>query len=307
VGRRRPQNWAYPGRMAATRRRAQSSAKASSEDPLAELVAALKPVLRAGLPLRPGVAPKVLLGLAGVIARSVQLEDELARTDALDRLLRTTLKLLQPPDRQEAAELLFIVARGGRTLTQRRIAAASALDYEVHHFRKRIEPATLEDIAWQLHQDSLQYVSRARDGAPFEASGHTPLITEEQIVHPDTAEHEVLLSRIWSDIYGLRAELIAREASRDDPDKVAEFREAAAGALWYLARLLSKLSTYSEQYGKSILHGTAEYNVEALIRLAGWTGEVTPEQARELRFVLAQVGEWDREGFTATVENSPLR
>lgn len=63
------------------------------------------------------------------------------------------------------------------------------------------------------------------------------------------------------------------------------------GALWYLARLLSRLSAYSEKYGKAILHGTAEYNAEALIRLAGWTGEVTPEQARELRFVLARVGE----------------
>jgi hypothetical protein len=236
-----------------------------------------------------------------VIARSVQPEDELAQTDALDRLLRATLKLLQPPERQEAAELLFIVARGGRTLTQRRHAAASALDYEVHHFRKRIEPTMLEGIAWSLHKDSLQYVSRARDGAPFEASGHTPLITEEQIIHPDTAAHELLLSRIWSDTYGLRAELISREASRDDPNTETEFHEAAVGALWYLARLLSRLSTYSEEYGKGVLHGTAEYNAEALIRLAGWTGEVTPEQARELRFVLAQVGEWDRAGFAKAV------
>jgi hypothetical protein len=97
----------------------------------------------------------------------------------------------------------------------------------------------------------------------------------------------------------LRAELITREASRDDPERVTEFHEAAAGALWYLARLLSRLSTYSETYGKAILHGTAEYNAEALIRLAGWTGEVTVEQTRELRFVLTHVGEWDRASFRA--------
>lgn len=266
-------------------------------DPFGELTTALKPVLKAGLPLRPGVAPDVLLDLAGVIARSVQPDDQLARVDALDRLLRATLKLLQPPERQEAAELLFIVARGGRTLTRRRIEAAVVLDYEVHHFRKRIEPIILRDIAWNLHQDSLQYVRRSRDGAPFEVSGHTPLITEQQLAHPDTAEHEILLSRIWSDVYGLRAELIAREASRDKPEREVEFQEGCRGALWYLARLLSKLSLYSEQYGKRILHGTAEYNAEALIRLAGWTGEVTSEQARELRFVLAQVGEWDRTAF----------
>lgn len=287
--------------MTMPRPSSQHTSRAKTADPLGELTAALKPVLRAGLPLRPGVAPRVLLDLDGVIARSVQPDNPLARVNALDRLLRTTLKLLQPPERREAAELLFTVAQGGRTLTQRRLAAAAALDYEVHHFRKRIEPKILEDIAWLLHQDSLQYVTRTRDGAPFEASGHTPLITEEQITHPDTAEHEVLLSRIWSDVYGLRAELIAREASRDDPDRTTEFQEAAVGALWYLARLLGRLSTYSEKYGKAILHGTAEYNAEALIRLAGWTGEVTPEQAKELRFVLAQVGEWDRAGFSVAI------
>jgi hypothetical protein len=157
----------------------------------------------------------------------------------------------------------------------------------------------LQDIAWRLHQDSLQYVKRSRDGAPFEASGHTPIITEGQITHPDTAEHEILLSRIWSDVYGLRAELIAREATSDVSQRQAEHQEAVVGALWYLARLLTRLSHYSEHYGRSILHGTAEYNADALIQLAGWTGEVTAEQARELRFILAQVGEWDRATFVA--------
>jgi hypothetical protein len=276
----------------------------SAADALAELTVALKPILRTGLPLRPGIASQALLVLDGVIARSVRSDDPLARVDALDRLLRATLKLLQPPERQDAAELLFIVARGGRTLTQRRLAAAATLGYETHHFRKRVEPRILEDIAWRLHQDSLQYVTRTRDGAPFEASGSTPRINQEQITHPDTTEHEVLLSRIWSDVYGLRAELIAREASRDDPERVSEFQQAAVGALWYLARLLSRLSTYSQRYGKHILHGTAEYNAEALIRLAGWTGEVTSEQARELRFVLAQVGEWNRAAFATAILHS---
>jgi hypothetical protein len=270
---------------------------ATTDDELARLTCALKVVSRAGLPLRPDRVPAELLGLAGVLARSVRPDDRLARVAALERLLRTTLQRLEPIDRREAAEGLFVVAQGGRTLTLRRSYAANALGYNVHHFRKRIEPELLEDIAWRLHQDSLQYAQRARDGAPFEASGHTPLITEEQLVHPDTVEHEVLLSRIWSDVYGLRAELIAREASRDDPEQAVAFQEAATGSLWYLARLLSRLSTYSEKYGRSILHGTAEYNAEALIRLAGWSGELTREQARDLRFTLAQVGEWDRARF----------
>lgn len=272
-------------------------------DPLEALTTALQPVARAGLPLRPGVAPDALLSLAGVIARSVDADDPLARVDALDRLLRATLKCLTPPERAEATELLFVVARGGKTLTTRRTAAAAALDYEVHHFRKRIEPQLLSDIAWQLHRDSLNYISRQRDAAPFEASGSTPVITEEQITQPDTAEHEILLSRIWSDVYGLRAELIAREATATDPEQADAHSDATLGALWYLARLLTKLHAYTERYGKSILHGSADYNADALIRLAGWTGDVTTEQARELRFVLAQVGEWDREGFAAAVRS----
>jgi hypothetical protein len=273
-------------------------------DPLDELTTALQPVVRAGLPLRPGVAPDSLLNLAGVIARSVNADDLLARVDALDRLLRAVLKSLTPPEPAEAAQLLFIVARGGKTLTTRRTAAAAALDYELHHFRKRIEPAMLRDIAWQLHRDSLQYVSRSRDGAPFEASGSMPIITEEQIVQPDTAEREILLWRIWSDVYGLRAELIARETTAADHEQHGAHSEAATGALWYLARLLAKLHTYTERYGTSILHGSADYNANALIRLAGWTGEVTTEQARELRFVLAQVGEWDREAFGNAITSS---
>jgi hypothetical protein len=106
-----------------------------------------------------------------------------------------------------------------------------------------------------------------------------------------------LLSRIWSEVYGLRAELIAREATRDDPERKAEFAEAHANSLWYLARLLGRLDSYLEKYGRTILHGAAEYDAQALIRLAGWSGELTKEDARDLRFALARAGEWNREEF----------
>lgn len=278
--------------------------KVQSGGELSTTVVALKAVLQTGLPLKPDQVPDDLLKLAGVIARSVRVDDRLARVDALERLLKATFKAFAPKERREAVMGLFVVARGGRTLTERRRCAAGILDYELHHFRKRIEPQLLEEIAWQLHQDSLQYIRRTRDGEPFEASGHTPVITEEQVTHPDTAEHEVLLSRIWSDVYGLRAEVIAREATRDDPEQAAEHAEASIGALWYLARLLTRLNRYMERYGKGILHGTAEYNADSLIRLAGWTGELTTEQARELRFTLAQVGEWNREGFGEAIKRT---
>src|SRR5680860_1157495 len=248
------------------------SAKAKKKAPtvqtggeLTDTVEALKVVVRKGVPLRPDRVPDELLDLAGVVARSVQADDRLARVDALERLLKATFKTVVPKQQREAVQGLFLVARGGKTLTERRTFAAGLLDYELHHFRKRIEPQILEELAWQLHRDSLQYVRRTKDGEPFEASGHTPVITEEQIAQPDTAEHEILLSRIWSDVYGLRAEVIARGASRDDPEKVAEHADASIGALWYLARLLTKLSRYMELHGKAILHGTPEYNADSLI------------------------------------------
>lgn len=53
--------------------------------------------------------------------------------------------------------------------------------------------------------------------------------------------------------------------------------------------------------------GRGGTTLNALIRLAGWTGEVTKEETRELRFALARVGEWDREGFATCAMRSPSR
>jgi len=66
--------------------------------------------------------------------------------------------------------------KGGGSLTQRRRLAADESGYEFDHFRKRIEPKMVEQLAWQLHQDSLQYVERDRGPEPFAASGSTPII-----------------------------------------------------------------------------------------------------------------------------------
>lgn len=222
--------------------------------------------------------------------------------DALDKLLRRLLKKIPgEPKRGAAAEALFGVrGTAGQTLTARRGEAAALLGYDPDHFRKRIEPRIVADLAWLLEQDALQYRPRGRKQPPAEASGDTPVIEGDDLTDPERAEHEVLLSRIWSDVYGLRAELIERERFRGVEGAEAQFEEAAAGALWYLARLLTQLDRYLERYGERILHGEAEFNAEGLIRLAGWSGEVTEEQARELRYRLKRVGEWERRGFGPT-------
>jgi hypothetical protein len=263
-------------------------------------------LLRAGLPIRPSTAPDALLELDGVTARSVNPDDRLARVDALDRLVRGEIKRLALVDLRKAAALLFGATKGGGTLTERRRHGAASAQYEFDHFRKRIEPRIVEQLAWQLHQDGLQYVRRGGDGDPIAASGQTPIISADHIEHPDVAEREILLSRLWSDVYGLRAELIQREVAVGDPQLGSVFRAADDAALWYLARLLTRIDVYLGHYGTEILHGAASFNAESLIRLAGWTGEVTAERARELRFALARVGEWDRLGFLAQASESRL-
>jgi hypothetical protein len=266
-------------------------------DQLAPVLAGVSAVLRAGLPIRPSTAPEALLRLDGVTARSVNPDDRLARVDALDRLIRAELKRFGLVDLRKAAALLFGATKVGGTLTERRRHGAASAQYEFDHFRKRIEPRIAEQLAWQLYQDGLQYIRRAGDGDPIAGSGQTPIISADHIEHPDVAEREILLSLLWSDVYGLRAELIRREAAAGDPERISVFQEGDDAALWYLARLLTRIDAYLGRYGQEILHGAASFNAESLIRLAGWTGEVTVERARELRFAMARAGEWDRVGF----------
>lgn len=280
-----------------------AAGESDSQTVAVALVLAVKSVLRKGLPLRPTSAPQVLLALDGVTALSVRPQDPLARLDALDRLLRRELRRLELVELRRSAAVLFGLVGSG-TLTERRRRAAEAAEYESDHFRKRVEPKIVEQLAWQLYRDSLQYVQRPEDGGPFAASGDTPVIDEDDLANAVDATREELVSRIWSDVYGLRAELIAREASRGDSERQAEFEEAAVGALWYLARLLTRLDRFMERYGTEILHGSASFGAEGLVRLAGWTGDVTAEQARDLRFRIARVGEWDRGAFVAALRDA---
>jgi hypothetical protein len=265
---------------------------------LGPLVAGLKQVLRLGLPLRPDTPIGGLLHLKGAIARSVDPNDRLAIIDGLDRLLRAELKHLGLVNLRKPAQTLFgFGSAAGLNLTDRRGRAATQAGYELDHFRKRIEPKICRQLAWQLHQDSLRYVRRGADGKPLATSGPTPTIEADHIERADSAKREALLSRIWSDVYGLRAELIQREASAGDTNQRDVFHEADQNALWYLARLLTRIHEFVEQYGAVVMHGAASYSSESLIRLAGWSGEITPSRARDLRFALSRVGEDDRRGF----------
>jgi len=173
-------------------------------------------------------------------------------------------------------------ARG--TLTDRRRRAAELSNFELDHFRKRIEPRIVEQLAWQLHQDSLQYVQRGDDGRPFTASGDTPTISEEDIADVRDAEREALVSDVWSKVYALRAALIRRAAGAGNAGNLREHALLVEAARWRLGELLVVLDEFLDTHGSEILHGAAGFNADGLIRLAGWTGEVSVDEARELRW-----------------------
>jgi hypothetical protein len=257
----------------------------NEESALAPLQADLRSILKSGgVPLTPDRAPEGLLALDGVTARSVRPSDRMARVDALDRLLQTEIKRLGRADLRSPAAALFGMRRGHGNLTERRSRAAARLHVHPEHFRKRIEPKILKQLAWQLYQDSLQYVQRQHDNLPFTSSGDTPTIETEHIEHPDTAEREAMTSDVWSRVYALRASLIRREATAGDPDRSTDNERHAKAARQKLGELLLALDAFLKAYGDEIFQGSAAHNAEGLIRLAGWTGELTAEEARELRW-----------------------
>lgn len=266
-----------------------ASGEPRKHEALLSLIRGLKKVLRSGgLPIRPSTAPDSLLSLDGVTARSVSPDEELARVDALDRLVQTELRQLGLPDLRAAAGALFGIGHSRGDLTTRRRTASERAGCSLDHFRKRIEPKIVEQLAWQLHQDSLQYVQRLDDGRPFAASGDAPTITPEHITHAETAEREAMTSEVWSKVYALRAALIRREMAGDNPDRRAEHERHIEAALLRLGELLLLLDRFLDRFGDRILHGAAAHNAAGLVRLAGWNGDLAPEEAQRLRLRAAR-------------------
>lgn len=254
------------------------------------LVGALRPLLRSGLPATPDNSPDELLALRGVFARAVDPDDRLHRIKALDGLLRSQLVHFEDDTQSEAARVLFGLTPGtrGTSLTQRRSRAADELHCNEEHFRKRIEPKIVKQLAWQLHQDTQTYVPRARDvPPPLEISGDTPRITKGDVSSKERAEHEELLSRLWAHVYALRAEILRVERLKHWPydetepklsqehfDRALESRHRQVN---YVKRYVAQ---YIERYGTTLMHGEGEFNAQALLRLAGWAEKEfdAPEQ-----------------------------
>ena len=250
---------------------------------VSEIARAVRPLAAAGLPISPAFADKTLLGLRGVVARSIVPDDRLSRVKALDDLLVRLLVHYPDDDLGEAARILFGVAPGARgtNLTRRRAMAAETIEREADHFRKRIEPTIIEQVAWQLHRDSQNYIPRGRAvPPPLESSGDTPVIRVGDVASAEAAQHEELLSRLWAHVYALRAEILRVERLKSWPHDETEpstsdrvLGEAMTARDYEVEAVKQLIRTYVDQYGQRVTHGGAEFDAEALLRLAGWEND----------------------------------
>ncbi|MEU8138204.1 hypothetical protein [Streptodolium elevatio] len=273
-----------------------------SEDGLAAEVRAL---LRAGLPVRLGACGPGLLGLRGVKARTLHPADPSHRARALDGLLREQLDRLENTELAVAARLLFgaEAATSGATLTARRQAAADASGYEVHHFRKRIEPKLVDLVAWQLRRDSDTFAARHATAPELRAASR-PLVLPADVFAWEAAEHQHALARLWGAVYLLRAELltVARLVSMDAPE--AETNAAATAALWRHALVLAAAAEYRAAYGAALLDtDDTSLGPDQIAAYAGWTPPLDP--ATELLLIQLADPAAGLADFTTRLEAAP--
>ncbi|MFI8771883.1 hypothetical protein ACIGKQ_06950 [Gordonia sp. NPDC062954] len=249
--------------------------------PLDDLVEPLKEILKAGLPVSYDFDDMSVLALRGVVARSVIPQDRLSRIKALNELIARLLVHYPDDSLGEAARIVFGLAQGvrGLTLTQRRERAAAAMHRESDHFRKRIEPRIVRELARQLHSDSQNYVPRTTPTAePLEITGDTPYIAVGDVASHDKAMREEALSRLWSEVYVFRAEVLRVERLKHWPYDLTEpslsqdkLEEAMRDRSHALIRLKGTVRRFLDDYGQSINSGAAEFNLEGILNLVKWS------------------------------------
>lgn len=241
-----------------------------------EIVEALRPIVRRGLPVVPEAADDRLLALRGVWARSIDPDHRLYRVQGLDRLLREVLENYPDDDGLgEAAAVLFGLALGSRgtTLTARRQRIARERNYTDDHVRKEIEPRVVRQVAWLIHLDSQTYTPRARGiPPPLAASGDTPDIRPQDLISRERLEHEEAVSMLWAHVYALRGMILRFERVRrfGVPNALAEdLAEALRGRDNAAAALNRAVDDYIEKWGERIAHGEGVFDARRLERLAG--------------------------------------
>ena len=192
------------------------------------LRAELREVLHAGFPITDKSAGDVLTEQRVVIANAQHPDKRASRVSSLERVLRQLLNGLGRSSRGQAARTLFGMARGtkGTTLTFRRLEAAGVLERHEDHLRKHIEPKLLDQLAFVFHQENLRYTPPSSQGRPpIAAHDDTPILTDQSFT-----EQEELLCKVWSAVYGYRAEVVAiqrllLEAQSEEREPDADLQE----------------------------------------------------------------------------------
>ncbi|THV39656.1 hypothetical protein [Glycomyces buryatensis] len=259
----------------------------TTKSPLAEDVkAGLRAVLRHGLPLTAGTPPAALLELRGVVGRAVDPTDPASRAEALDGLLRSLVA--RYPDQRLApgVRILFGLNDGaGLNLMKRRALAAEAVVYEADHFRKRIEPAMVEQLTAELLADADRFRLTKLIAPRLAAATARQPITTDPFAWEVTA-HEEALTRVWAAVYALRADLLLVERLISLDEAPAEIADALVSAAWRWGLARNVAVDFADIY-------PGEASPDDLMFLAGWCPMLTPEEAVKIRAAAEAAGDAD--------------
>ena len=234
-----------------------------------DIVDALQTVVADGLPVLEPSTAGMLANLRSVYARAAVPGEPMSRLHTLNELLPRLIAGMSDANYRAGVQILFGLAPGtrGTNLTARRRQCADLMGYNPSYFRGQIETKLLRAVAMTLHEDLLRYqrrVKRATTG--LEPTGQTPSLGPEHINH-----EEELISRIWQQVYALRAETIA-VVRLEDAGRSAEAEDHRQAASQAGAALRRVLQEYDSTYGAQLIrHGDAELSTEALRRLVSWT------------------------------------
>ncbi|MGH7657435.1 MAG: hypothetical protein ACREL6_04305 [Gemmatimonadales bacterium] len=186
-------------------------------------------------------------------------------------------------------------------LTPRRTQAAREAGYEEHHFRKRVEPRVLEQLAAALLADSDRF-TRSQVVAPRLAVSSGRQTVAADPFAWEVAEHEEALTRLWAAIYALHAELLTVERLISLGAERQQVIDHAVTAAWRWALASTETDIVAAAFGGTAA-GDPVSTAHDLVRLAGWTPPLRTGQADLLR--AAASGGADRAGFVATLRDEP--
>ncbi len=133
-------------------------------------------------------------------------------------------------------------------------------------------------------QQNPRYTLRTEGRRP-EMAAHedTPVLTDGLFT-----EREEVLSRIWLAVYGYRAEIIAVQRRLDAGESEEIMEDFLQAARWELARLLTLIHDWLDDYGGEIEQGDVQFRIDGLVKLAGWSGGLQSDTANRLRLLYAR-------------------